>query len=50
MIMVMLGGLTMWIDPKSVPARVSMGKHLNNAPRMHFGTVLKDSLGMILVR
>ena len=27
MIMVMLGGLTMWIDPKSVPARVSMGKH-----------------------
>ena len=26
MIMVMLGGLTMWIDPKSVPARVSMGK------------------------
>ena len=21
----MLGGLTMWIDPKSVPARVSMG-------------------------
>ena len=29
MIMVMLGGLTMWIDPKSVPARVSMGKHLN---------------------
>ncbi|CBY38718.1 unnamed protein product [Oikopleura dioica] len=25
MIMVMLGGLTMWIDPKSVPARVSMG-------------------------
>lgn len=24
--MVMLGGLTMWIDPKSVPARVSMGK------------------------
>ena len=30
MIMVMLGGLTMWIDPKSVPARVSMGKYLNN--------------------
>ena len=27
MIMVMLGGLTMWIDPKSVPARVSMGKN-----------------------
>lgn len=26
MIMVMLGGLTMWIDPKSVPARVSMGR------------------------
>ena len=50
MIMVMLGGLTMWIDPKSVPARVSMAKQLNNAPRMHFGTVLKDSLGMILVR
>lgn len=23
----MLGGLTMWIDPKSVPARVSMGTH-----------------------
>ena len=30
--MVMLGGLTMWIDPKSVPARVSMGtkKSLRN--------------------
>ena len=49
MIMVMLGGLTMWIDPKSVPARVSMGKYLNNLPRMHFGTVLKDSLETILV-
>ena len=33
MIMVMLGGLTMWIDPKSVPARVSMGKLFNILPK-----------------
>ena len=48
MIMVMLGGLTMWIDPKSVPARVSMGKQFNKdalwysferLPRNDFGHV-----------
>ena len=36
MIMVMLGGLTMWIDPKSVPARVSMGKLFNILPKNWF--------------
>ena len=36
MIMVMLGGLTMWIDPKSVPARVSMGKLFNILPKTDF--------------
>ena len=30
MIMVILGGLSMFLDAKSVPARVSMGKNISN--------------------